>query len=257
MMYPEEASKGVLDHFRDAIAFYDQNVKSFAYDIMSDGGDASLVESIARAYVESGKYGTIVSVYLPPHMTAEIVLHRGEGYIFEKPEHGIIDTHTRTHGCFADYIQALEENGDIYAEIDGKGVFLHATRGAKHHLNELLAGNGVTLHDMDLLIEHQANFSMIPLTLERALPDGRETIKQAVTEYISNRMVTNIHKRGNCSVVCMQRLPYDLQRSVLKEDTVQGYPVNRNLDNLRNARIVLNDSVGSGMTRSSVLMINK
>jgi hypothetical protein len=66
-------------------------------------------------------------------------------------------------------------------------------------------------------------------------------------------MVTNIHVRGNCSVVCMQRLPYDLARGALQPDTIQGFPVNRNLEALRNARLSLYDSVGAGMTRSSFL----
>jgi hypothetical protein len=51
----------------------------------------------------------------------------------------------------------------------------------------------------------------------------------------------------------MQRLPYDLQRGALKEDTIQGYPINRNLENLKKANVILNDSVGAGMTRSAFL----
>ena len=66
-------------------------------------------------------------------------------------------------------------------------------------------------------------------------------------------MLTNVHTRGNCSVVCMQRLPYDLQRGALAEDVIQGYAVNRNLEKLASAATVLNDSVGAGMTRSSFL----
>ena len=113
--------------------------------------------------------------------------------------------------------------------------------------------NGLTINDIDLLIEHQANFAMIPMTLERILGEKNKNIKKKVEEYIAEKMITNIHERGNCSVVCMQRLPYDLKRGVLKENIVQGYRVNRNIDNLKDAKIILSDSVGSGMTRSSVL----
>ena len=67
-------------------------------------------------------------------------------------------------------------------------------------------------------------------------------------------VVCNIHLRGNCSVVCMQRLPYDLKRGALRPDTLQGYPINRNLQNLGDARLILFDSVGAGMTRSSFLV---
>ena len=108
------------------------------------------------------------------------------------------------------------------------------------------------MYDIELLIEHQANFAMIPLTMDKVLWDQPD-VKKAVVEYIADRMVTNIHERGNCSVVCMQRLPYDLQRGALKEDTIQGFPINRNVEKLKQAKMILYDSVGAGMTRSTVL----
>ena len=211
------------------------------------------VKKIAKSYIESGKYKTVVSVFLESDFNAEIVLHKGENYVFKKPEKGIVDTLTRTHGCFANFIQAVNENSNVYAEIDGKGVFLHATRSAKKQFADILNKNGLAINDIDLLIEHQANFAMIPMTLERILGEKNKNIKKKVEEYIAEKMITNIHERGNCSVVCMQRLPYDLKRGVLKENIVQGYRVNRNIDNLKDAKIILSDSVGSGMTRSSVL----
>ena len=137
--------------------------------------------------------------------------------------------------------------------MNGKGVFLYATRGAKKQLTELLARNKLTIDDIELLIEHQANFAMIPMTLEKLFEGTQTDTSKAVVEYIANKMITNIHYRGNCSVTCMQRLPYDLQRGALKEDTIKGYPVNRNLEYLKRASVILNDSVGAGMTRSAFL----
>jgi hypothetical protein len=144
-------------------------------------------------------------------------------------------------------------DGEVFGEMDGKGVFLYATRGAKKQLTELLAGNQLTIDDIELLIEHQANFALIPMTLEKLFAGAQPDTKKAVVDYIANKMITNIHYRGNCSVTCMQRLPYDLQRGALKADTIQGYPVNRNLENLKKANLILNDSVGAGMTRSAFL----
>ncbi|UCB47840.1 MAG: hypothetical protein JSW56_11785 [Deltaproteobacteria bacterium] len=253
LMYPQEASKGTFTRFKDATRFYNRHVNSFGFDIMTINKDPGQVEGIARAYVESGKCGVVVSAYLRPDLNVELVLHKGENYIFEKPRYGVIDTLTRTHGCFGDYIQVVPDHGDVFAEIDGKGVFLHATRGAGAHLSQLLPQNNLTIDDIDLLIEHQANFAMIPMTLEKVLRGENPDVKKSVTDYIANKMVTNIHERGNCSVVCMQRLPYDLQRGALKEDAIQGYPVNRNLNNLRHAKTILYDSVGTGMTRSAIL----
>ncbi|MBT8350388.1 MAG: hypothetical protein KJO26_04025, partial [Deltaproteobacteria bacterium] len=254
-MYPEETEKGTFTHFKDALEFYDQEIESFAFDIMSLNRDPAIVNKIAKAYVESGKYKTVVAVYLSSDLNAKVSLHQGKEFDFQVPKKGIIDTQTITHGCFGNYIQAIVENGDFFGEMDGKGVFLYATRGATRHITTLLARNNLSMTDVDLLFEHQANFAMIPLTLEQVFRDAKTDKKKMVKDFIKNNMVNNIHTRGNCSVVCMQRLPYDLQRRALKEDTIQGFPVNRNLKNLRHAKIVLNDSVGSGMTRSSLLQI--
>jgi 3-oxoacyl-[acyl-carrier-protein] synthase III len=257
LMYPEEAAKGTFRRFKEALDFYDRHVKSFAFDIMTLDANADHVETIAKAYVQSGKCKKVVSVFLAPDRTGTITLHEGSHYEFERSQKGIIDTITRTHGCFARYIQAVPDNGEVFGDMDGKGVFLYATRGAKAPLNELFSHNGIKIEDLDLIIEHQANFAMIPLTLEQVVDNDPPEIKEAVADLIANKMLTNVHERGNCSVVCMQRLPYDLKRGALQADIVQGFEVNRNLDQLKKAKLVLNDSVGAGMTRSSFLQILK
>jgi 3-oxoacyl-[acyl-carrier-protein] synthase III len=256
LMYHEETAQGTFERFKDALSFYDSNIHSFAFDIMSLNQGPGLVKSISKAYIESGRYRSIASVCIDPDLNADITIYEGEGYQFERPGDGIIDTQTSTHGCFGHFIEAtLTKAAKILAEIDGKGVFLHATRGAPAHLSKLLSRSSMALRDIDLLIEHQANFAMIPLTLEQLFRKHEKDPKKVVADYIANKMVTNIHERGNCSVVCMQRLPYDLQRGALKEDSIQGFPVNMNVRNLKNARTILFDSVGAGMTRSSVLQI--
>ena len=103
-------------------------------------------------------FEAIVSVHLAPDSSIKVALHKGRDYEFRRPRRGVVDTLTRTHGCFADYIQALPDDDDVFAEIDGKGVFLHATRGARAHIFELLGRNGLAFTDVQLLIEHQANF---------------------------------------------------------------------------------------------------
>ncbi len=253
LKHPGEAEKGIFSRFKDALAFYDQEVESFAFDIMSLDRDRNAAARLARAYVESGKYSPIVSACLSSDLTVEVTLHQGRNFSPARPEHGIIDTRTCTHGCFADYIHAEHEGDDVFGAMDGKGVFLYATRGAKTHLMGLLSENDLILDDIDLLIEHQANFAMIPLTLQQVLAGTEGDLKEAVGRFLADKMVMNIHERGNCSVVCMQRLPYDLMRGALKPDTIQGFAVNRNLDRLKEARTILFDSVGAGMTRSSFI----
>ena len=253
LMYAAERKDGVLDRFKEALEFYDRNIRAFAFDIMTLDPKPERVETIAKAYVQSGKYNNIISVFLAPDGSGSVTRHRGTGFTFEPPQTGIIDTLSRTHGCFAEYIQAVPVDDDIFGDMDGKGVFLYATRGAKSHLNELLTPNRITLDQIDLLIEHQANFAMIPLTLEQVLDLPKEEIKAAVADLVANKLITNVHERGNCSVVCMQRLPYDLKRGALKADKLQGFKINANLEQLKKAKLILNDSVGAGMTRSSFL----
>lgn len=255
LRFPQAAEKGVFSRFKDALMFYDNQINSFAFDIMSMTKDADLVEMIARAYVRSGKYNTVVSAYAGPDNQVHLTVHRGDGFTFTPPTHGIIDTATSTHGCFEAFIQAVfdKDDGDVYGEMDGKGVFLYATRGAGNHLNKLLGPHALTIRDIDLLIEHQANFAMIPLTLGQLFKGLSGDVKNEVAAFIANKTLINVHTRGNCSVVCMQRLPYDLHRDALKADTIQGIPINRKLDELKHAKIIVNDSVGAGMTRSSFL----
>jgi 3-oxoacyl-[acyl-carrier-protein] synthase III len=254
LLYPEEVTKGTFNRFGEALAFYERKVNSFAFDIMTLSKGSGLIETVAEAYLRAGKCGVVASVTVSRD-GVDAAVHCGEGFSRTKPSQGIVDTQTHTHGCFADYIHAYEENGEIFGNMNGKGVFLYATRGAKPHLEDFLGRNGLSLNDLDLLVEHQANFAMIPMTLERLMNNGenaRDT-KRAVVDYLANRMVTNIHRRGNCSVVSMQRLPYDLQRGALEEDVVQGFPVNKNLEKLKSAKLILSDSVGAGMCRSSFL----
>ena len=252
LRYPEETSAGTFKRFKDAMEFYDRHLKSFAFDIMTLDGNSERVEDIAKAYVTSGKYENVISVFLSPD-AGIVTLHQGKNFNFQPPQKGIIDTLTRTHGCFGDYIQAVPHQDEIFGDMDGKGVFLYATRGAKTLLDDLLRSHEIKIEDIDLVIEHQANFAMIPLTLAQVLDHDPEVLKEAVADLIANKLVTNVHERGNCSVVCMQRLPYDLNRGALKADTLQGFEINRSLEQLKQAKLILFDSVGSGMTRSAFL----
>ena len=254
--YPAETDRGTFNRFRNALAFYNQHVNAFAFDVMTVDRQPDHLLKIANAYAAVGKYKTIASVYLAGDGRVELRLHRGQRHFDHRPQWGIVDTFTQSHGCFAPYIEVRPSGDkmDMFGQMNGKGVFLHATRGAKYHLAALLTPNSLDMDDIDLLIEHQANFAMIPLTLGQVLDKPKADLKNAVADVIANKMVTNIHERGNCSVVCMQRLPYDLECGALQPDKIQGYAINQNLENLQRAKTILYDSIGAGMTRSSFLL---
>jgi 3-oxoacyl-[acyl-carrier-protein] synthase III len=254
LLFPKEAAAGAFQNFRTAFELYEGFGAGFGYDLMSTDKDPQTVQRLASAYTASGKYSRLAAVFLKKGQPIRLSLIEGEGGARVSPARGVIDTLTRSHGCFARFIEAKNDEDGLFGAMDGKGVFLYATRGAKPHLSALLAANRLSLEDIDLLIEHQANFAMLPLTLEQVLAEGKAAEREKVARFLAEKMVTNIHTRGNCSVVCMQRLPYDLARGALTPDTIQGFPVNRNLESLQNARTVLYDSVGAGMTRSSFLL---
>jgi 3-oxoacyl-[acyl-carrier-protein] synthase III len=251
--YPETEERQTFTRFKDALDFYDSQVQSFAFDIMTTAADPAHVNDIAEAYVSSGRHTAVAAVFVGRDNRIAVRVHRGEGFACLIPEKGIIDAHTRTHGCFGSYIYASKEDNRVWGTMDGKGVFLYATQGAGTHLSCLLGRNSLVLDDIELLIEHQSNFAMIPLTLEQLIDGARQDKRQAVADFVENRMIINIHNRGNCSVVCMPRLPYDLHRGALQSDTIQGFRINENVQRLKQAKIILNDSVGAGMTRSSFL----
>ena len=253
LLFPKEDAAGAFRNFRAALEIYENYGICFAYDLMSADGDPRTLQQIAAAYTASGTYRRIAAVLLKPGAPVRLSLIEASTVTRPAPARGIIDTLTCSHGCFASFIEAKFEGDEVYGTMDGKGVFLYATRGAKGHLSALLGPHHLSLPDIDLLIEHQANFAMLPLTLEQLLADGKPAERETIARFLAEKMVTNIHVRGNCSVVCMQRLPYDLARGTLQPDTIQGFPVNRNLRGLQAARLILYDSVGAGMTRSSFL----
>jgi 3-oxoacyl-[acyl-carrier-protein] synthase III len=253
-LFPKEAAAGAFQNFRTAFDIYEGYKAGFAYDLMTASGHPQTVQRITSAYTASGRYRRLAAVFLKGGQPVRLSLIEGSAGAAVSPAKGVIDTLTCSHGCFAGFIEANFDHGEVFGAMDGKGVFLYATRGAKPHLIELLSANRLTLGDIDLLIEHQANFAMLPLTIEQLLADGKASDRKEVARFLADKMVVNIHERGNCSVVCMQRLPYDLARGGLTPDTIQGFPINRNLERLRDARLVLYDSVGAGMTRSSFLL---
>ncbi|MCU0590569.1 MAG: hypothetical protein MUC57_03750 [Desulfobacterales bacterium] len=253
-LFPKEAAAGVFQNFRTAFEVYEGYQAGFAYDLMTAGGNPQTVQRITSAYTASGRYRRLAAVFLKKGEPVRLSLIEGSTTAAGSPGKGVVDTLTSSHGCFAGFIEANFDHGEVYGAMDGKGVFLYATRGARTHLSTLLSANRLNVQDIDLLVEHQANFAMLPLTLEQVFTEGKAADRTKVAQFLAEKMVVNIHERGNCSVVCMQRLPYDLARGALTPDTIQGFPVNRNLERLKDARLILYDSVGAGMTRSSFLL---
>ena len=102
LRHPRAVEAGVFERFKDAYAFYREHMNSFAYDINSLSGTPETVKDLAVSTVKSGKYKSVVSVFLGDDQTFEASLHQGRGYVFTRPKSGVVDAMTRTHGCFGD-----------------------------------------------------------------------------------------------------------------------------------------------------------
>jgi len=88
----------------------------------------------------------------------------------------------------------------------------------------MLAANQLTLRDIDLLIEHQANFAMLPLTLEQVLADekpqsARTSPGSWLRRWSSTSMSGATARWSACS-----GLPYDLARGASNPIPSRAFP---------------------------------
>lgn len=75
---------------------------------------------------------------------------------------------------------------EFFVQMQGRDVFKHAVRSMTGICNDLLARNGFTRNDVDVLLPHQANYRIIDAV-------GRKM------EIPEERVFCNIHKYGNTS----------------------------------------------------------
>ncbi len=130
-LLPQEAAAGAFQNFRTAFEIYEGYKAGFAYDLMTAGGDPQTVQRIVSAYTASGRYRRLAAVFLKNGEPVRLSLIEGAAGAVVSPGKGVVDTLTCSHGCFASFIEANFEHGEAYGAMDGKGVFLYATRGAK------------------------------------------------------------------------------------------------------------------------------
>jgi len=100
-----------LSNVSGSLAFYESKVKSFAFDIMTLPKGGGLLETIAQAYLKSGKCRVVASVYLSAKGLKWLCI-AAKAFPRENP---LMESWTPTPEprCFADYIQAFLDNGDI------------------------------------------------------------------------------------------------------------------------------------------------
>jgi 3-oxoacyl-[acyl-carrier-protein] synthase III len=146
--------------------------------------------SMADAYIRSGQYKKVLVVGAEIHSKGldlttrgrdvSVLFGDGAGVAILGAETGtpdessprIISTHLHSDGTYAKELWTeapgfaipkrrmshdLVESGRIYPKMNGKAVFVHATRRMPEAMVEACKANGKRVEDVDLFILHQAN----------------------------------------------------------------------------------------------------
>ena len=165
--------------------------------------------SIAKAYISSGMYKTVLIVATDNNSrllnwqdrTASILFGDGAGaMVVTASEDGvddIISIDIRANGSIGDLIKLplagkncplVEPNEEKqqFIEMNGKEVYKFVARVLPHYVEEMIEKAGMKAEDIDYLIPHQANLRIIQAVQERL-------------GYSDEKVVTNIKYYGNTS----------------------------------------------------------
>ena len=194
-----------------------------AFDITAACSGLIYALSIARGYIASGMYKTILIVATDNNSrllnwedrSASILFGDGAGaMIVTQAEDGIddiISIDIRANGSIGDLIQLplagkncplVEPNDEKpqFIEMNGKEVYRFVARVLPEYVEEMIAKAGMKAEEIDYLIPHQANLRIIQAVQERL-------------GYTDEKVVTNIKYYGNTSAAS---IPLALVESVEK-----------------------------------------
>ena len=200
-------------------------IKKFvpAFDITAACSGLIYGMSIARAYISSGIYKTVLVVATDNNSrlldwtdrSTSVLFGDGAGaMVLTESDDGvddIISIDIKADGNFGHLISLpfggqncpLVEPHEVKPQkiqMNGRGVYTFVAKILPHYVEELLANSGMTSDDIDYLIPHQANIRIIQAVQERlGMPD--------------EKVVSNIEKYGNTSAAS---IPIALAESVEK-----------------------------------------
>jgi 3-oxoacyl-[acyl-carrier-protein] synthase-3 len=163
--------------------------------------------SIADQFIRSGTYKKILVVGAEIHSRGldktpqgrdiSVLFGDGAGAVvvgqaplnaIEKNAACIYSTHLHADGQFARELwnevpgmaysgnrsDAARLNGAQYPKMNGKTVFIHATKRMPEAVNEALTLNGLNISDIDLFIFHQANLRINEMVAKQlGIPEGK------------------------------------------------------------------------------------
>lgn len=200
-----------------------------AFDITAACTGLIYALSIARAYIASGIYKTILIVATDNNSRLVDWADRGTSILFgdgagamvvTEAEDGVDDIialDIKADGNYGDLIELSFDGKNCplveqYEEkpkgirMNGRGVYTFVAKILPHYVEELIANADMKADDIDYLIPHQANIRIIQAVQERL-------------GYADEKVVTNIKNYGNTSAAS---IPLALAESVEKGNVKLG-----------------------------------
>lgn len=184
-------------------------VNSSGFDLMAACSGFLYALELGQSLIETGKYKNILvagadkmsSCIDRNDRKTTLVLADGAGVCLlqhSDTENQIIDTFCKLHGNLAKDV--ITRNGgsvsplreaniheqDHYLRFESRQIFQNGVNLFEYAINQLLAKNGLTVNDFDLIIPHQAN--------KRIIEKLSENLKVPISKF-----VINIEKIGNSS----------------------------------------------------------
>lgn len=168
--------------------------------------------SVADQFIKTGMYKTVLVVgaetqsnfveYSDRHRHIAVIFGDGAGAVVmqrsKTPNQGILSTHLYSDGSLAEELfcphpgtrlktrltPEMLTDGSLLTHMNGSLVFKHAVTRFEECINTALTSNQYSIHDLDLLIPHQANLRIAEyITRKFELPE--------------EKVFNNIQKYGN------------------------------------------------------------
>ncbi len=200
-----------------------------AFDITAACSGLIYGMSIAKAYISSGMYKTVLVVATDNNSRLVDWTDRGTSILFgdgagamvlTQSEDGIDDIiaiDIKADGNFGNLIELPfdgkncplvepNEKRESLIKMNGRGVYTFVAKILPHYVEELIENAGMKADDIDYLIPHQANIRIIQAVQERL-------------GYSDDKVVTNIKYYGNTSAAS---IPIALAESVEKGNVKLG-----------------------------------
>lgn len=206
----------------------------------------------ADAFIRSGMAKHVLLVGAEVHSTGIDVTTRGRdvavlfgdgaGAAIVGPTEGesrVIDSELHADGRFAEILMVeapasrlnprltaeMMAEGRHFPKMDGRSVFKHAVERLPEVIRSILAKNGYTLADVDVLVPHQANLRINEMVARQL-------------GFPTEKVVNNIHKYGNTTAAS---IPIALHEAVQEGRVKKG-------------QLVLLAGFGAGLTWGATLV---